>query len=199
MLSSLRRELLRIGECYARLSTQRPHLVAAATASSIITAADLTCQAVLQPDQDHGVDWVRTVAQGTFAAWHYGGPAKALYFWYDRIFGVLPTMRTAALSTFFDVYVHSPFLLVPSFYLITGTIKGNNIEQCMLQLQQEWFTASFGTAVFWTPLCLLNFRYVPQHFRILTVAIGTFFFQTWMSWLSNRGRHEQRLSDKRIE
>ena len=47
-------------------------------------------------------------------------PAKYLYLAYDRVLGVAPSLRTAGLKMFFDVYVHSPFLLVPSFYAITG-------------------------------------------------------------------------------
>ena len=93
-----------------------------------------------------------------------------------------------------DVYLHGTLLLVPSFYVITGTIKGQSLQQVAQQYRAEWFTASFGTAMYWTPLCTLNFLFVPQHSRILVVAVLSFVHKTWMSWLSNRTRHRERLS-----
>jgi len=184
----------RLGHRYAHISTQHPHSVAAATAGGIITVADLTCQSTVQWDAAHGIDWQRTTGLALFATWHYGVPAKYLYLMYDRVLGTGPTLRTALSKMLVDVYVHSPFLLVPSFYLITGTCKGQSLAESTDQLRREWFTASFGTALFWTPLCTINFRYVPQHSRILTVAAGSFLHKLWMSWLSNRDRHQQRLA-----
>ena len=92
---------------------------------------------------------------------------------------------------------HSPLLLVPSFYLITGHVKGQSLSATLAQLRDEWLTASFGTAVIWTPVCVLNFRFVPQHSRILVVSVVSFVHKTWMSWLSNRQRHGERLQQQR--
>jgi uncharacterized protein involved in cysteine biosynthesis len=35
-------------------------------------------------------------------------------------------------------------------------------------------------------VCLLNFLLVPQHSRVVFVAIFSFLHKTWLSWLSNR-------------
>ena len=187
-----RTSLQRVGHLYASLSDRHPHAVAAATACCIMGSADLTVQGTLQRDE-RGIDWQRTAGIVAFATWHYGVPAKGLYLWYDRVFGVAPSLRTAITKMVFDVYIHAPFLLVPSFYAITGAIKGQSTEQMMAQLRDEWLTASFGTALFWTPVCTINFRWVPQHSRILVVSVGSFLHKTWMSWLSNRSRHKERL------
>ena len=97
------------------------------------------------------------------------------------------------LKMFLDVYIHVPFLLVPSFYLITGKVKGQGADESLTQMRDEWLTASLGSALVWTPVCLFNFRYVPQHSRILVVSVVSFVHKTWMSWLSNRRRHAERL------
>mmetsp|Transcript_32355 Transcript_32355/g.78552 ORF Transcript_32355/g.78552 Transcript_32355/m.78552 type:complete len:193 (+) Transcript_32355:213-791(+) len=143
-------------------------------------------------DKRSGIDWARTAGLAVFGAWHYGGPAKFIYLWYDRVFGKALTLRTAAYKTAIDVYVHSPFLLLPSFYLITGAVKGQSLSKSVEQLRREWYQAAFGTALFWTPVCWGNFLYVPQHSRILVVSVFSFIHKTWMSWLSNRDRHEER-------
>ena len=77
-------------------------------------------------------------------------------------------------------------LLIPSFYLITKLIMGRSVASTLKQLRREWWTASFGSALFWTPLCLYNFLFVPQHSRVVFVAIFSFIHKTWLSWLSNR-------------
>jgi len=68
------------------------------------------------------------------------GPCKALYLMYDRAFGTSPTLRTAALKMAADVYVHSPLLLVPSFYAITGAAKGQTPAQIAEQVARvRWW------------------------------------------------------------
>eukprot|EP00966_Prymnesium_polylepis_P297163 6865841-Prymnesium_polylepis.2 len=182
-----------VGERYASTSDRYPHAVAGSTACGIMSVADVSCQAVLQHDSNGSFDWQRTVSLAVFGAWHYGVPGKYLYLWYDRRFGTAPSFRSVLLKTGVDVYGHGMFLLVPSFYVITGTIKGQPLSDISAQYQREWFTASFGTALYWTPLCLLNFRFVPQHSRILVVSVLSLIHKTWMSWLSNRERHAARL------
>ena len=61
------------GKAYVDCSTARPHVVAAATAGSIILAADVTCQAALER-KEGGIDVRRTAALAIFGAWHYGIP-----------------------------------------------------------------------------------------------------------------------------
>ena len=53
----------RSGQRYAHLSDTHPHLVAAATAGSVIGTADLSCQFFFQRDAEHGIDW-RPAADG---------------------------------------------------------------------------------------------------------------------------------------
>merc|ERR1712050_201013 len=54
------------------------------------------------------------------------------------------------------------------------------------QLKTEWFEASFGSAIFWTPLIFVNMTLVPQHSRILFLLCFSFLHKTWLSWVSNR-------------
>lgn len=189
MLGAARSAYMHVGSRYASLSMRWPHLVAAGTAASIIGAADLSCQSILQRDNARGTDWVRTLGVTVFAAWHYGVPTRMLYFWYDRFFGVAPLLSTAFKKMFVDVYIHSPLLLIPSYYVITGTIKGETTDQIARQLRAGWFTASFGTALYWTPLCMINFYFVPQHSRILFISAGLYVYNTWLSWFTNKHKH----------
>ena len=91
------------------------------------------------------------------------------------------------------MYIHGAVLLVPNYYLITGVIKGQSLEQIGTQLRAQWSSAAFGMCFFWSPLCATNFLFVPQHSQILFVSVFSFLHKTWMSWLSNRQRHRERL------
>ena len=173
-----------LGQNYAALSTAHPLATAAATAGSILCLADLTCQSFLETNST--LDVRRTAALALFGTWHYGFPAKSLYLFYDRLLGVDGTLRTALFKVLLDEYVHTPLLLIPSFYMITGLIRGRSLAEALSQLRREWFVASFGSALFWTPLQLVNFLFVPQHSRIVFIAVFSFLHKTWLSWLSNR-------------
>ena len=184
------------GQSYATLSTAHPLATAAATAGSILCLADLTCQSLLERNAtSKQFDARRTAALALFGMWHYGVPAKSLYLLYDHLLGVDGTLRTAMLKVLLDEYVHTPLLLIPSFYLITGLVRGRTLTEIRRQLRREWFIASFGSALFWTPLQLVNFMLVPQHSRIVFIATFSFLHKTWLSWLSNR---EARLESQGV-
>lgn len=190
--------LRRVGERYARWSTSAPYTAAGATAAGVNFTADITCQSFFQHDANNGVDWSRTAGITTFAGFWYGLPAKHLYLLYDRFIGAAPSMRLAAQKVAVDVYGHNPFLLLPTFFLVTGAFKGLTVEDSVAQLKREWFEATIGSAAFWTPLCFLNFRFVPQHSRILSVAVLSFVHKTWLSYLSNRSRYQERLTQTAV-
>ncbi|OQR87317.1 hypothetical protein ACHHYP_09119 [Achlya hypogyna] len=176
---------------YKAVSTKYPRVVAGVTASAVLTTADVTCQKILQVDGD-GLDVSRTAGLALFGLVYYGGPCKSLYLYFDKVMGTTPTPRTVFLQTFIDCYVHTPLLLIPSFYFITNAVKGKSVEETAIQLKREWHTASFGSVLFWTPAQIVNFWAVPQHSKILFVAGLSFVHKTWLSWLSNRHDHEQR-------
>jgi len=86
---------------------------------------------------------------------------------------------------FIDVYIHTPFVLIPSFYGITGSIKGQSVDKWSSQLRNEWLVASFGSVLYWTPMQCVAFGFVPQHSRIAFISCGSFLHKAWLSWLSN--------------
>jgi hypothetical protein len=179
---------------YKAVSTKHPRIVAGLTASCVLTSADATCQAVLQPPIDgQSYDFRRTAGLALFGLVWYGGPCKSLYLLFDKVLGTVPTARNVVLQTVIDCYIHTPFALVPAFYYITNGVKGKTVHETTEQLKREWLTASFGSAAFWTPAQIFNFWLVPQHSKILYVAWLSFAHKTWLSWLANRHERAQRL------
>jgi hypothetical protein len=97
-------------------------------------------------------------------------------------------MRKAAV----DVFGNGVFLMVPSFYMTTGILKGETVEGAASQLSTEWVEASTGTCAFWLPTCAVNFALIPPHSRILSITICSSLHKTWLSLLSNASRIKER-------
>ncbi|KAJ8612652.1 hypothetical protein CTAYLR_002100 [Chrysophaeum taylorii] len=160
---------------YARLATQNPYVVAGATAGGILCSADVAAQSL-----NDAWDPQRTLSLTVFGIVYYGGPCKFLYLAYDKY------ITNSVAKMVADVYVHSPLMLIPSFYAITGALKGETTAQIWIHLKTEWREAVLGTALYWTPIQLVCFRFVPQHSRIAFVSAVSFCHKVWLSYLSNR-------------
>jgi hypothetical protein len=200
MASRAMAKMRSVGARYATTSEAHPHFTAAATAGGVLTVADMAVQLTLQRGyQADGTplpyDWRRTLGLSLFGVFYYGGFVKWWYLKLDRWFlsSTLSSTKVALSKMFADVYLHTPFILVPAFYMVTDGVKGVSPDKAIAHMKAEWVEASFGSAVMWTPAQALSFAYVPQHSRILYVAILSFLHKTWLSWLSNRERHQQRL------
>ena len=92
-----------------------------------------------------------------FGAFYYGGPCKWLYMGYERFLGP----GKIVLKTFLDVYIHLPFVVIPTFYAVTGTLaKGQPPAEIFAKLKAEWVTVSLGSFCFWTPTMVVAFKCV---------------------------------------
>ena len=174
---------------YARVSDEHPHKVAAITACCVLGSADATAQLLTQPVGDQ-FDWQRWRALVVWGTLFYGGPCRFLYARYDRWWGSGAAVRKALV----DVFGNGVFLMCPTFYLTTGSLKGQSLGDSVRQFQDEWVQASTGTIAFWLPACTLNFAFVPPHSRILAISALSFLHKTWLSLLSNSKRVASRLS-----
>ncbi|CAE7331058.1 mpv17 [Symbiodinium natans] len=178
---------------YAELATRWPHLVSGMTSSAILTSADMFCQGIIQQPGPEGLDYRRTAGLASFGLLWYGGPCKWLYLCMDRWLGAKATFQNVAAKTFVDVFLHTPFGVVPGFYFVTGAFKGDSLAQTREQLKSEWMQASMGSSMFWTPAQIGNFWLVPQHYKIAYISVLSFFHKTWLSFLSNKERYAATL------
>ncbi len=80
---------------------------------------------------------------------------------YDRFIGPGRPVFTMCI----DVFLHTPFVLLPCFYGWTGAVKGQDTSTTIEQFQKEWLEASTGSVLFWAPTMYAGFKYIPQHSR----------------------------------
>lgn len=195
----------RVGTRYAKLSTDRPYITAAFTGSTILSAADITSQSLESMNSGRAMCWNarRTLALAVFGFLYYGGPLKFAYLTYDKVF------KCAIKKTVFDVVIHTPLCMIPSFFMITGVMKGKGVAKSYEQLKDQWRSSSVGSVAFWGPTCAFNFSVVPAHSRVLVLASMSFFHKIWLSWMTNgqpsteeegtRATHSRQSDDKETQ
>jgi len=177
---------------YARFSEAWPHTAAGLTAFYILGTADITAQFLERHygGRESGWDARRTLALVTFGVYYYGGPCKFLYLRYPALFDrIMPTSSKLVKkmsASLVDCCIIAQILLIPSFYLITLSIKGEPLENVWKRYKSDFVEATVGTFCFWFPVMSLNFYFVPQHSQIFVVVSASFVHKCWLSWVSNR-------------
>ena len=174
---------------YHQISNNKPYLTSMVTGGSILTLSDLTAQCVSSRFiDDYRFDLRRTLALCTFGTFYYGLVCRKLYFVYGSLFGPGRAMLKASI----ECGVHTPFLFIPCFYGITGTIKGQRPTDIYEQLKTEWWTSAPATMAYWYPMMWINFKYCTPETRILFISSMSLIHKSALSWYSNRTRVQLR-------
>ena len=163
------------------------------TGGSILSISDLTAQCISSCFiENYKIDLQRTLAMGVFGTFYYGLIARKLYFVYESVFGPGRVVTKAVI----DCCVHTPFVLLPCFYAITGTVKGQSPTQVYEQFKSEWWTSSTASVAYWYPMMMFNFKYCTPQTRILFISCTSWIQKTALSWYSNRTRVARRAQQE---
>lgn len=175
---------------YVQISSKKPYITAMITGGSILTLSDMTAQYLSSNFvKNYKYDFRRTVALGLFGTFYYGLVARKIYFVYELVLGPNKPMLKALI----DCGLHSPFILLPCFYFMTGLIKGQSVNSITTQLSEEWWTSSTATFAYWLPMMWVNFKYCSPQTRIFFIATMSWAHKSALSWYSNRNRVKQRM------
>jgi len=181
-----------VSRTYASFSNTWPHTAAGLTAFTVLGSADVTAQFLERRygKRSGGWDSRRTLSMVTFGVYYYGGPCKWFYLRYPGFFNrMIPkssilTKKMAA--SFVDCGIVTPVILLPSFYLITLSIKREPLPNIWERYKEDCVEVTLGTFFYWFPVVTFNFCFVPQHSQILLVVVCSFIHKCWLSWVSNR-------------
>lgn len=179
----------RLLSSYKNFSKTKPYICASITGFSVLSISDITSQKVSKWNTNYPYDYRRTVGLAMFGFLYYGFACRKIYFMYDKLFG----MGKPILKSVIDCTLHTPFLLLPSFYFITGTCKGDSVHKIYEQLKSEWIVTASGTSAYWIPLMLISFRYMTPETRILYITSCSYIHKTALSWYTNRERVQNRM------
>ena len=148
--------------------------------------SDLLVQKVVERRDE--VDWKRNAAFASFGFIYLGG---VQYLIYVPIFGRLfpnaasfaakpltqklkdiPGMFTLAAQVFLDQCVHHPLMYFPAFYITKELVmsKTPNLSKTLSNYQTNMKEDLMALWKIWVPATVINFAFMPMHFRIPFVA-----------------------------
>lgn len=118
----------------------------------------------------------------------FQGPA--LRYWYgflDKYVG--SKGKTVVLKkVFVDQVVFAPTFLL--FFLgAIGTLQGKSWESLKSDIKENYPDVLITNYYIWPCVQLINFYYVPLQYQVLIVQSVALFWNTYLSWKTNRNRH----------
>merc|ERR1712129_152115 len=182
-----------LGKCLG-FAERNPYVASGCSCCMTLFLTDVAAQQLTCPGESW--DSARGIAMATWGLVWYGGPQQMfwmrLYPWVAARFAMPGSAGSATIKTFLDCGVNNLVAYTPCFYLWTGFVKGYTLERSMELLKQEYSVACTGIFGFWTPVQFVNFYLMPPHLVTYVVQIANIVQKTWLSWLSNRTRVQER-------
>ena len=163
----------------------------------ILSISDYTAQYITSYNEfNYKWDKSRTLALGTFGCIYFGFIARNVYFIWDKLFGFGP--KSGLYKSFMDCTVHTFLGYIPGFYIITGIMKGQSINNIYTQMENEYFQACIGTTIYWSIPMYILFQFCSHHWRVIYISMLSFIHKTVLSMYSNRERMRNRLVRHRL-
>ncbi|RKP04191.1 hypothetical protein CXG81DRAFT_3577, partial [Caulochytrium protostelioides] len=126
------------------------------------------------------LDWHRVAVMtsfGLFAA----GPA---YTWWYRFLDRL-VWKTALTKVVADCILFDPPFLA-FFFTSTNLMRGASLNEALAHLKDEFTTTYLIDLAIWTPIQIINFRWVPILVQPLVVNSFNVGWNTYLSYVTHR-------------
>lgn len=160
---------------------KHPYTTKAMTSFVGFMLGDMIAQYMSHHGHDAALDLMRILRLGAYGLL-LDGPVGSL--WYDLLERtVLPedptSNKAVALKTAADQVVWAPVMTV-AFFAVVKALEGHP-EQMWSTIHDKTVPTIMANYMVWPLAHVVNFKYVPHHFRILynnTVSVA------WLTWLS---------------
>ena len=188
-----------------RIPRRHPVAFGCCFSAAKTSAADLVCQTQIEGRELKDVDWRRTSIFGVWGFAYLGGVQYFIYsFAFPRAFpsaikfieqplraklrntaGQLSLLKQVGV----DQFLHHPFVLFPAFYCVKEYIEGGTPSMALEKYQANWREDCVVTWKVWVPAFLVNFSVCPLWMRVPFVAVVSFGYTMYWSFL--RGAPQQ--------
>ena len=119
----------------------------------------------------------------------YQGIAQQIIFnsIFPRMFGQGTDLLTVMSKVSFDMLVISPLICLPVAYVVKSFVFQHSLNEAMLNYKDDVMHNSllFRYWSIWGPVQCITFGVVPQHLRIVFIAVVSFFWLVIFSTISN--------------
>jgi hypothetical protein len=125
---------------------------------------------------------------GCFQYWLYN--VKFVQ-WCTPISNAIGHVGTAPFKVFLDQAIHHPFLYFPVFYSMKAGVEGKPLSYAWEKYHDEIWESLKALWSVWVPSQLVNFAFVPRHFRVPWVAMTSFVWTIILSLMQGRFDNER--------
>ncbi|CAK1599754.1 unnamed protein product [Parnassius mnemosyne] len=175
------RKILKI---YQTLLNKRPYLVQAVQTGTLMGAGDFISQTVIEKKSVKYVDYKRTLRFSSIG-FFVGGPAlRAWYGFLNKYIGS-KGKAVAIKKVFVDQFIFAPTFLL--FILASvGIMQGKALENIENDIKYNYLDVLKTNYYIWPLVQIINFYYVPLQYQVLIVQTVALFWNTYLSWKTNR-------------
>ena len=118
--------------------------------------------------------------------------------WFPQMFGDGTDFYTVWKKVCFDSFVITTLICLPSAYILKAIVFQYGLKEASIR----YYTDITENGLFfyywslWIPVQSLTFSVVPEHLRILFIAVVSFFWVIILSTVSNKGDQQRNLKLK---
>ncbi|XP_066560808.1 mitochondrial inner membrane protein Mpv17 isoform X2 [Amia ocellicauda] len=169
---------------YQKLMSKHPWKLQIFTAGSLMGIGDVISQQLIERKglTNHSVQRTAKMMSIGFC---FVGPV--LGGWYKALDKLVPgASKTVALKKMIlDQAVFAPCFL-GCFLTITGTLNGLTVEKNLTKLKRDYPDALISNYYLWPPVQIVNFYFIPLHYRLAVVQVVAIIWNSYLSWKANK-------------
>lgn len=171
---------------YQKLLNNRPYLVQAIQAGTLMGAGDVISQTLIENNGFNNIEYKRTLKFASIG-FFVGGPAlRAWYGLLNKHVGAIG--KTVAMKkVFVDQVIFAPTFLF-LILVAVGALQGKSWESIKSDVHANYFDVLKTNYYIWPWVQLANFYYTPLQYQVLIVQSVALFWNTYLSWKTNHKR-----------
>jgi len=122
------------------------------------------------------------------------------HFWYIYLDKWLPkkTLRTVVLKILADQFIAAPFFAI-TFLFGMGILEDKRLSECWREFVKKFPVVYMFDWVIWPPTQYVNFRYIPQSFRVFYVNVVAVIWDIFLSYIKHYDELEVISQEEGIE
>jgi len=108
------------------------------------------------------------------------------HYWYIYLDKLLPkkTLRTVCVKILADQIIAAPFFAI-TFFIGMGILEDKRLSECWSEFIKKFPVVYMFDWVIWPPTQYVNFRYIPQSFRVFYVNVVTVIWDVFLSYIKH--------------
>jgi len=175
---------------YTQLLVHYPKTTKITTGTLITAFGDLICQYLVEGARQSDIRRIETVsAYGALVSYEEGHVWLGLL---ERIVGPSMSVRSSLYKTLLDQGLFAP-LETSGFMAWTHYMEGH--KTCLQdKLRADLPQALSCSYLFWGPVCMVEFLFVPYPLRVLYISMVSVVWDTYLSYAAHNTLHPPTLS-----